>query len=93
MIFIKIFYITFIEVSNPCRDKQCNYGSQCVVSSDGRYATCQCPERCPNYGDHKKSRPVCGSDGKDYSELCVLRMAACQSNTNITMKYEGKCGM
>lgn len=63
-----------------------------MVSSDGRYATCQCPTHCPNYGDHSKSRPVCGTNGQDYPDLCTLRMDACSSNSNITVKYEGKCG-
>lgn len=81
-----------IESTDPCRDKQCGFGARCVVSSDGRYATCECPTHCPNYGDHTKSRPVCGTNGQDYSDLCTLRMDACSTNGNITVKYDGKCG-
>ncbi|KAJ8960090.1 hypothetical protein NQ314_006115 [Rhamnusium bicolor] len=78
--------------SDPCRDKQCGFGSQCVVSPDGRNASCICPDKCPSYGDHTTSRPVCGSDGVDYRNQCELQQAACTSNSNITVKFSGKCG-
>ncbi|KAG5885807.1 hypothetical protein JTB14_001416 [Gonioctena quinquepunctata] len=79
------------EQSDPCRETQCGFGSRCVVSSDGRNASCICPEECPSYGDHTASRPVCGSDGMDYGNQCELERAACTSKTNITVKFLGKC--
>nr|CAH7713081.1 unnamed protein product [Callosobruchus chinensis] len=84
-------YVFPKEQSDPCREKQCGWGSQCVVSSDGRNASCTCPDKCPGYGDHDASRPVCGSDAVDYADLCELRRAACTQNTNITVKFAGKC--
>ncbi|KAH1022933.1 hypothetical protein HUJ04_012244 [Dendroctonus ponderosae] len=74
-----------------CKEKNCTFGSRCVVSSDGRNASCVCPESCPNYGDHITSHPVCGSDGIDYENQCQLAQAACKSNSNITVKFQGKC--
>ncbi|XP_050313632.1 agrin-like isoform X2 [Anthonomus grandis grandis] len=74
-----------------CREKSCGFGTRCVVSSDGRNASCVCPEKCHTYGDHVSSHPVCGSDGLDYKNKCELDRAACKSNTNITVKYNGKC--
>jgi len=63
-----------------------------VPSFDGETSECRCPESCPSLGDHVGSRPVCGSDGLDYRDSCELRRAACQSQTEISIKYHGKCG-
>lgn len=63
-----------------------------MVSPDGHNVSCVCPDKCPNYGDHTTSRPVCGTDGIDYKNQCELQRAACTSNTNITVKFLGKCG-
>jgi coxsackievirus/adenovirus receptor len=35
--------------------------------------------------------PVCGSDGKTYSNLCNLRVAACKANKKITVVGTGAC--
>ncbi|XP_050518917.1 follistatin-related protein 3-like [Diabrotica virgifera virgifera] len=80
-----------IKQNDPCRDKECLFGSRCTVNPDGRNATCICPDKCPNYGDHTTSRPVCGSDGVNYGNQCELQRAACSSQTNITIKFYGKC--
>ncbi|XP_030748435.1 agrin-like isoform X2 [Sitophilus oryzae] len=77
--------------SDLCRDKNCGFGARCVVSPDGRNVSCVCPEKCHNYGDHVSSHPLCGSDGVDYKNKCELDRAACKSNTNITVKFNGKC--
>uniref|UniRef100_A0A6P7FT13 Agrin-like n=1 Tax=Diabrotica virgifera virgifera TaxID=50390 RepID=A0A6P7FT13_DIAVI len=82
-----------IKQNDPCRDKECLFGSRCTVNPDGRNATCICPDKCPNYGDHTTSRPVCGSDGVNYGNQCELQRAACSSQTNITIKFYGKCGI
>lgn len=83
---------SFPVENDLCREKNCGYGARCVVSSDGRNASCVCPEKCHSYGDHVTSHPVCGSDGIDYKNKCELDRAACKSNSNITAKFNGKCG-
>ncbi|XP_033609084.1 agrin isoform X4 [Cryptotermes secundus] len=79
------------EMKDPCRDKKCPYGARCIASVDGLTATCECPTRCPAYGDHTGSRPVCGSDGIDYKDQCELRRAACAANREVTVRFHGKC--
>jgi coxsackievirus/adenovirus receptor len=85
-------YIFPTELKDPCRDKKCPYGARCVASIDGLTATCECPTRCPAYGDHTGSRPVCGSDGTDYKDQCELRRAACAANREVAVRFHGKCG-
>ncbi|CAH0561782.1 unnamed protein product [Brassicogethes aeneus] len=87
----RIRHVGECEQNDPCREKQCGFGARCIVSSDGRNASCVCPEKCPSYGDHTSSRPVCGSDGINYRNQCELQKSACTSNTNITIKFAGKC--
>lgn len=85
-------YIFPPDLTNPCQENSCQYGAKCIPSEDGKQFNCECPDWCPSYGDHIGSRPVCGSNGVDYKDVCELRRASCSSKTNFTIKYHGKCG-
>lgn len=39
-----------------------------------------------------QSGAVCGSNAKDYKNLCELAKASCASQTRISIKYFGLCG-
>ncbi|KAI3387816.1 hypothetical protein SNEBB_009702 [Seison nebaliae] len=45
-----------------------------------------CGKRCP-----KILSPVCGSNGKSYTNNCILEIAQCE-NGSITKKHNGLCG-
>ncbi|XP_076369513.1 agrin-like isoform X2 [Tachypleus tridentatus] len=79
------------DMKDPCEDKECKFGAECRPSMDGRTAECICPTKCATYGDSRGSRPVCGSDGKDYPTVCELRRTACQEKKNIKVKFQGRC--
>lgn len=78
--------------TNPCAKRTCRYGAYCVSSMDGLTGRCQCASSCDNYGDSLGSKPVCGSDGKDYANFCELKRAACALFKIIKIKHYGKCG-
>lgn len=82
------------EKRNPCEDLRCGPGEDCVVNQINGIllAQCVCPTQCPNYGDSVESSPVCSSHGVDYQSSCHLRHHACESKTNITVKFYGRCG-
>uniref|UniRef100_T1ISD5 Kazal-like domain-containing protein n=1 Tax=Strigamia maritima TaxID=126957 RepID=T1ISD5_STRMM len=85
-------YIFPKAVKDPCENKVCRFGARCVPAMDGRTAECTCPDKCPSYGDHRGSLPVCATDGKDYPNVCELRRAACQNMKDVEERYQGKCG-
>lgn len=85
-------YVFPADIRDPCRDKRCSFGAQCVPSLDGLTARCQCPERCDNYGDSVDSTPICATDGQEYTNRCEMRRAACSEMRDIEKKYDGKCG-
>lgn len=78
-------------VKDPCVDLDCQFGSECIRSRDGKKAECVCPEKCFTYGDSVGSRPVCGSDGRDYPNDCELRRRACSFNITIEPRFSGRC--
>jgi len=89
---VQTCYVFPPDMDDPCRNKRCSFGAQCVPSLDGLTARCQCPQRCDNYGDSVGSTPVCGTDGRDYANVCEMRRAACSEMRDIEKKYDGKCG-
>jgi len=78
---------------NPCIDMNCHdIGAICVVTKDGLESRCVCQQECFDYGDSLGSKPVCGSDDKDYPNQCEMRRAACRNMSKIYVKHYGKCG-
>ncbi|KAM8829956.1 agrin isoform 2-T2 [Synchiropus picturatus] len=75
------------SLKDPCSDVTCSYGSTCVQSSDGLSAKCMCPLSC----EGRTEQTVCGSDGKDYRNQCVLHQYACKNQKNIRVQYQGHC--
>jgi len=78
-------------VKDPCVELDCKFGSDCIRSRDGKKAECICPEKCYTYGDNVGSRPVCGSDGRDYPNDCEMRRRSCSLNISVEAKFTGKC--
>lgn len=79
-------------VRDPCLELECRFGADCLRSKDGKKADCVCPVKCYTYGDSVGSRQVCGSDGRDYPNICELRRRACKESKAILAKFQGRCG-
>ena len=45
-----------------------------------------CPCVCPKNYD-----PVCGTDGKTYSNKCVMECESCKQGTYVTVASYGEC--
>jgi len=39
-----------------------------------------------------EKRPVCGSDGQNYPNTCVLTARACLMRKDVIAEYDGPCG-
>ncbi|XP_066023267.1 uncharacterized protein [Pocillopora verrucosa] len=70
---------------HPCIDIECEKFGHCVAISPHEY-TCQCNTSCPSYEEQ-----VCASNGRTFSNLCLLNKEICDTDANFTIYHPGSC--
>lgn len=76
--------ITFCRITGPCANMTCPFYGNCVANQST--AQCKCDIACIEI-----YAPVCGTDGKTYSNDCHMKRQTCIDQKNITMSYKGEC--
>ena len=74
-----------VSLAYSCDQVSCPAGKSCVLNDESR-PECVCNEIC-----NRIYRPVCGSDGKTYSNKCELEATACRNDEIITVSHNGQC--
>ena len=75
-----------ILFSDVCSDVSCSFGAECQLK-DVKNHHCVCTMTC----DTDEYSPVCGSDGKTYSNQCSLRKTQCNQRRTISIASAGSC--
>lgn len=68
-----------------CEALLCKNYAQCIATDEG-HAQCRCPQNCS-----AGRRPVCGTNGKSYLNMCALKKEACNLGQMIRERNHGLC--
>ncbi|KIH44785.1 Kazal-type serine protease inhibitor domain protein [Ancylostoma duodenale] len=70
---------------DPCAGTTCARGTRCKLT-EARRPECRCSEQCALIYD-----PVCADNGLTYTNECVMKVAACKEDLQLTVFKKGKC--
>lgn len=76
------------SLSAQCFFKKCDEGQKCVLDEDSGNATCVCKNifECPF-----EYKAICGSDHVTYASSCIMGVASCTKQMEITKLSDGIC--
>lgn len=77
--------MTILIILDPCDYITCEDPKICRLDYE-RNANCKCSEFCSD-----DFTPVCGSDGRTYTNECYLRRQACKTMPDLRIVFHGLC--
>ncbi|KPP76782.1 hypothetical protein Z043_103845 [Scleropages formosus] len=72
------------EEHESCKE-ECKFNAVCLLDRLGPHCSCE-PIRCDG-----SFKPLCGKDGRTYSNDCERRQAECLAKVHIPVKQQGPC--
>ncbi|EYC28294.1 hypothetical protein Y032_0008g79 [Ancylostoma ceylanicum] len=77
--------VRYFGECDPCAGTSCARGTRCKLT-EARRPECRCSEQCALIYD-----PVCADNGLTYTNECVMKVAACKEDLQLTVFKKGKC--
>ena len=84
-IYPNFFCLLKLSFLDPCAGVDCGYYAKCKALQNDT-TECFCSQVCPLI-----YKPVCGSDGKEYPNECVMEATSCKKKVLITLAKDGPC--
>ncbi|XGW12472.1 hypothetical protein V3C99_013291, partial [Haemonchus contortus] len=77
--------VRYFGECDPCANVECARGTRCKLNSL-RKPECRCSEQCALHFE-----PVCADNGLTYTNECVMNVAACKEDNQLSVYKKGKC--
>ena len=73
-----------------CRDIHCDFDATCELGPDN-FPRCSCHFDCLSAMGENGGRPVCASDMRIYTSICVMKMEGCQRQEELRLRPLDLC--
>ncbi|XP_064610786.1 agrin-like isoform X2 [Liolophura sinensis] len=82
---MKDIRVKYYGKCDPCEGYECPVAQVCQLD-EKRKPVCRCNDLC-----HFDFSPVCASNGRTYSNDCLMRVEACKTRKEIHVVFRGDC--
>ncbi|XP_064642356.1 agrin-like isoform X19 [Lineus longissimus] len=82
---MKDIKVKYYGKCDPCKDYKCGPSEVCQIK-DNREPFCSCRGIC-----NSEFAPVCASDGRTYSNECIMNREACKAQRKLHVVMTGEC--
>ncbi|KAJ9583858.1 hypothetical protein L9F63_021797, partial [Diploptera punctata] len=79
-----------VSGSEACRDIHCDFDATCELGPDN-FPRCSCHFDCVSAMGENGGKPVCASDMRIYSSICIMKMEGCQRQEELRLRPLDLC--
>lgn len=95
---IEVLHEGSCEAKDPCLNVTCLLGSKCISRGPSYACACTRDDACDKEENNSiegsfegRNDVLCGTDGREYSNMCQLKYKMCLNQKEINVSHRGSC--